>query len=106
MRFSSFTFAASARTAAAVLLAIGLLSAASGCRRSPGFDTARFTSTDELYQASYGAQFVSGNAHAVLCEDRVLLHGDHLRIGELLQAFLAVFRAEARLLVPAKRREG
>lgn len=52
MRFSSFTFAASARAAAAVLLAIGLLSAVSACRRSPGFDTARFPSTDELYQAS------------------------------------------------------
>ncbi|MGK2935038.1 MAG: outer membrane protein assembly factor BamD [Gemmatimonadaceae bacterium] len=34
------------------LLALGLLAATGACRRSPGFDPARFTSTDELYLAS------------------------------------------------------
>lgn len=52
MRFSRLKFTVSARTAVSLLLAIGLLSAASACRRSPGFDAAIFTSTDELFQAS------------------------------------------------------
>lgn len=52
MRFSGFTFAVSARPAMTALLALTLISAAGGCRRSPAFDTSRFTSTDELFQAS------------------------------------------------------
>ena len=50
--FSLPTFAASSRRAALALLALGLLLTAGACRRSPGFDTAKFTSTDELYSAS------------------------------------------------------
>ncbi len=52
MRFFRSTYAVSARGAFTALLALGLLTTASACRRSPGFDAARFTSTDELYQAS------------------------------------------------------
>jgi len=52
MRFYSNTRAALARAALMALLAVGVLSAASGCNRSPSFDTTRFTSTDELFQAS------------------------------------------------------
>ncbi|MEX0908996.1 MAG: outer membrane protein assembly factor BamD, partial [Gemmatimonadaceae bacterium] len=52
MRFFRSTYAVSSRRAVMALLALGLLTAASACRRSPGFDATRFTSTDELYQAS------------------------------------------------------
>ncbi|MGI8620123.1 MAG: outer membrane protein assembly factor BamD [Gemmatimonadaceae bacterium] len=52
MRFFGFTFAVSARPAMTALLALSLISAVGACRRSPGFDAARFTSTDELYAAS------------------------------------------------------
>lgn len=52
MRFFGSTFAVSARRALTALLALGLVTAAGACRRAPGFEPARFTSTDELYQAS------------------------------------------------------
>lgn len=52
MRFFRSIYAVSARGAVMALLALSLLTAAGACRRSPGFDAARFTSTDELYQAS------------------------------------------------------
>lgn len=52
MRFLRFSFAPAARKAVTLLLALGLLAGAGACRRSPGFDVARFTSTDELYAAS------------------------------------------------------
>lgn len=52
MRFFRSTYAVSARRAVMALLALGLITAAGACRRSPGFDTASFTSTDELYLAS------------------------------------------------------
>ena len=50
MRFH-FVSSGAARSCVLALLAIGMLGAGA-CRRSPGFDTARFTSNDELYAAS------------------------------------------------------
>lgn len=52
MRFPRFSSVPAIRLAVALLLAAGVVAGASGCRRSPGFDPARFTSTDELYLAS------------------------------------------------------
>jgi len=52
MRFFGSTFAVPVRRAATALLAFALLAGASACRRAPGFDPARFTSTDELYSAA------------------------------------------------------
>lgn len=52
MRFFRSTFTPSFRPATTALLALLLISAAGACRRTPAFDTARFTSSDELFQAS------------------------------------------------------
>lgn len=52
MRISRRSFAPVARSALALILVIGLFSGVSACRRLPSFDAARFTSTDELFQAS------------------------------------------------------
>lgn len=52
MRFLRFTLAPSIRPAATALLAVLLLFSAGACRRTPGFEPGKFTSSDELFQAS------------------------------------------------------
>lgn len=52
MRSFSFSPSAAIRLAVAFVLAAGVVTGAAGCRRSPAFDTARFTSSDELFAAS------------------------------------------------------
>lgn len=52
MRISRLSLAPVARPAFALFLALGLLGGLGACRRTPAFDTARFTSTDDLFHAS------------------------------------------------------
>lgn len=52
MRFPRFSTLPALRLIVAVVLAAGVAAGAAGCRRSPAFDTAKFTSTDELFAAS------------------------------------------------------
>lgn len=53
MRFLRSTFRPSFKPAMTALLAVVLITGAGACRRTPGFDAARFTSSDELFQASF-----------------------------------------------------
>ena len=52
MRFFGSTARSRARSAGLIAVAVGIIAAAGACSRGPSFDTARFTSSDELYQAS------------------------------------------------------
>ncbi len=52
MHFFRSTRARTARAITMVILALAVLSVANACRRSPAFDTARFTSPDDLFRAS------------------------------------------------------
>lgn len=52
MRISRLSFAPAARPALTLFLVLSVFSAVGACNRTPSFDTARFTSTDDLFQAS------------------------------------------------------